>query len=447
MKIRVNKILHYIFVFIILMLLFNVSLYVACLIDSKLLQQKVEESSVILKKEGLFFKVSKVFNVINDNATDAAMINESFSIDNRNPYRSYMKSRRNYNRNYILFELPETVGEGVAVNYVESDNNESFLYYNTIDELEDFLSGKIQYTVNYGRYWHGYLIFLRPLLIIFNISQIRVLLLIMYVFLFLIFNYLVNKEFNKQIAIIFSLALIFSGYFSASYSLESSPVILTMMISSLVILKKINQLEKSGIILFVIGCVTSFIDYLTVPLITLGIPIIIYLLKLLKDKKDWKYCINFLIINSIIWFIGYSFTWIFKWVLYDLTINDKNNMLKIGFGQSLFRMQRFNNAMGYDITYGEVILRIFLKSNIYIIISTIILLFLNKFEMIYNKKLKEILPFLIIAIYPIIWFTILANHTIMHEYFVYRNSLLFILALLLSIYILFFEGVKNEKIC
>ena len=42
--------------------------------------------------------------------------------------------------------------------------------YDPVGELEEFLNGNINTSINYARYWHGYLPALRPLLIFFNIS-------------------------------------------------------------------------------------------------------------------------------------------------------------------------------------------------------------------------------------------------------------------------------------
>lgn len=60
----------------------------------------------------------------------------------------------------------------------------------------------------------------------------------------------------------------------------------------------------------------------------------------------------------------------------------------------------------------------------------------------FKIKNKEIIPFIIITLYPIIWYTVLANHTI-HYYFTYRHILLFMVGLLLIINKIIFS--KQEK--
>ena len=438
MKKVINKFLLYVGIFILLILTFNISLYISSCFNSNLIERKVSESYEILNKEGMFYKISNLFNIRSDNSADALIINECYSIDSKEPYMSYMKARKNYKNGLSNYEIKEDVGE--LKTYVEIIDDETKEYYNTIAELGDLLHDRIHIYKNYGRYWHGYLVFIRPLLLIFNIMQLRNISFLVFSILFLYFINLIYKKFGKDIAVIYGLSLICSGYFSASYILEVSPVFILMMISSIVLLKNIDKIKDFSIYIFIISCITNFIDYLTVPLITLCIPISIYLLKLFRDKKDFKYCIKFLIKNSFIWLFGYSFTWISKWVLYDLTIKD-TSMLNIGFGQALFRMQRVNEAVGISVSYISIILEILMKSMIYILVTLLILLFLNSFK--FNKLNKNAITFLLLSSYAIIWYIVLANHTILHNYFTYRNSLIFMLSILLFLKESFFYDLKK----
>ena len=431
MKAKIMYLFKYTKAFIVLILVFNIGLYLACSFNSKLIKKNVKESQAILYKEGMFYNISDLLNIRADNSADALMINECYSVDSSNPYESYMKVRKNYRKNKKLYQYEETVGE--LNTYVEEVDEESDEYYNTINELGDFLDGKIHSYINYGRYWHGYLIFLRPLLMLFNIIQIRHILLLVFVALYIYLLYLLHKEFGKNITIIFGVSLLCSGYFSASYILEVAPVFLITIISSIILIKRIDKIKDFYLYMFIVASITNYFDYLTVPLITLGIPCAIYIIKLLKEGKDWKYCTKFLIINSIVWVISYATTWIFKWLQYDLTINDGNSMIQIGFGQAKFRMQRVNEAIGSNVSYIPIIAKIIGKSLIYVTITIIIIILTNKSQPKIKKETKNYIPFLILAIYPIVWFIALANHTILHSYFTYRNVLLFMIGILLAI--------------
>ena len=85
--------------------------------------------------------------------------------------------------------------------------------YDTVKELHEFVNGNVTTSVNYSRYWHGYQVIFRPLLILFNILEIRIILAIIFLTLFILLIYLLNKKINKSIATIFAFSLIGFGYF------------------------------------------------------------------------------------------------------------------------------------------------------------------------------------------------------------------------------------------
>jgi len=282
-------------------------------------------------------------------------------------------------------------------------------------------------------------------MILFNISQLRVFLLITFIILFIILIYLIYKKFDIYKAIIFASSLICTNYFSVHYSLESTPVYLIMMISSIILLLRLDKLKNFSLFIFIVGCLTSIFDYLTVPLITLGIPCSIYLLKLLKEKKDWKYCLKFIIINSIIWGIGYLSTWLFKWILYDLTIPNTKSMIEIGITQCLFRVQRASNTIYIGINVWTRILDFISNMPLYVLGTLLITILLRKFKYNIDFHNKSTFIFLLIAIMPIAWYILLSNHTIVHFIFVNRHVLLFMLGILLFLDGLLFSNSSKKK--
>ena len=148
-----------------------------------------------------------------------------------------------------------------------------------------------------------------------------------------------------------------------------------------------DKIKNFNIYIFLVGCISCYFDYLTVPLISFGVLYSLYLLKLIEEKKDWKYCVKSLIICSFLWLVGYAGTWIFKWIQYDLTINDGNDMLKIGFVQSFYRMERVNGLTG-DLSYIAKTIEIIGPSSLYSLITMLIIMIINKFK-VYSSKLKK----------------------------------------------------------
>ncbi len=198
-------------------------------------------------------------------------------------------------------------------------------------------------------------------------------------------------------------------------------------------------------------------------MITLGMLSCLYLLKLLEDGKDWLYCVKAATLCSTVWFIGYGCTWVSKWVLYDLTANSANglslieiptgvalqntdsfSMLSTALKQVLFRISRTHSSEAiYAGRHFFVTLSILGRTSLYIILVTGIVLYVHKFKAVINGFNKTALSFMLIAFLSAAWYIVLANHTISHSYFTFRQSFVFMLGMLLAINeILFAQNIN-----
>ncbi len=141
--------------------------------------------------------------------------------------------------------------------------------------------------------------------------------------------------------------------------------------------------------------------------------------------------------------MGYALTWIFKWVQYDFTIPG-GGMLGIGFGQSFYRMTR-GNQTAPDVSIVSAIISCISKASVFTTIFAVLIFYIGKLKE--RKTPINQLPaaFALIALMPIAWYVVLANHTILHSYFVYRHSVLYMLGLLLAIYSCCLEDEINIK--
>lgn len=68
----------------------------------------------------------------------------------------------------------------------------------------------------------------------------------------------------------------------------------------------------------IVGILTSYFDFLTYPIVTLGIPLCCYFL--LESDRLWNN-IKRLTGFSVSWAIGYAGMWAAKWVIADLTLH------------------------------------------------------------------------------------------------------------------------------
>ena len=72
-------------------------------------------------------------------------------------------------------------------------------------------------------------------------------------------------------------------------------------------------------------------------------------------------------------------------------------------------------------------------------------MWINKFKINVKEINKSTVVFIIISLYSIIWYVVLANHTLLHGYFTYRQSLLFMLGILLLVNQLFVNSDNKKK--
>ena len=96
---------------------------------------------------------------------------------------------------------------------------------------------------------------------------------------------------------------------------------------------------------FVVGGLATFFDLLTVPIITLGIPLT--LLILLQNKQDFniKKSIIEIIKLSILWVIGYVMIFVSKWVIASIIL--QKDAITVAINQIFFRV---NGSEDYPAT-------------------------------------------------------------------------------------------------
>ncbi len=408
-----------------LMLVFILIMTISYSIPNKRINWHVSESVEQLKLEGVYPK--PFFNNLSsqlDNFTDAWMLNLSISADNKHPLKSSLE-----NQHRVLSEYDEGKIDKVQNLEMSMTNNDY----------------KIQ---SYSRYWHGYLGILRPLLVLFSYTEIRFLNMCALFMLFIIVNSLIKKKLGTKIMISFFISMMMVMFIIVPMSLQFSSMFYVMFMSMIVLLLYHDKIEKNNLaiyIFFIIGSITSFLDLLTVPLISLGIPLITYIL-LIQDKENkQKSRISTnniqaktildntveVIKNSILWGLGYGITWSSKWIIATIVL--KQNVITDALNQILSRTSDTNGEAVFTI-------KSVIESNTSIVFTgftikiLLMILVIGMIGMIFYRKdsleIIKISPILLIALMPFVWYIILKNHSQMHCWFTYRNLSITIYAVL-----------------
>lgn len=440
-----RKILKYVIIYLIFIFSFIIMLCFASSISKKYIIKNVTESSQTLFKEGNRKKIYipyKGYIMEFDNFTDALMINTAYSIDSSTPLYSAFVARKNYIPNETTKVFEDSIGELKSASKYE--------YHNEVGELNDLVNGEINESYEYGRYWHGYLTILRPLLVILNLAQIRIFFAIIIVILAIILLTLIWKKIDKLIAIIFFISLVGVEYFYINFSLQGIFVFLIMMISSIILIRKYKKNEEYGLLFFTVGMLTNFFDFLTVPIITLFVPLTLYILLEQKNKEQLITILKRMFFCILNWGIAYGLTWLTKWILIDLIY--QKSIISVSINQIFYRSSFGIEAKNYNLLKVYFVnLKHIIET---IIISLIVTYFIGFYKTIFNKhknnkfniieRLFNAIPYMILLLVPFFWYGLVQNHSYYHAFFTYRNLIIFNICLNIVIIKLFFETYKEN---
>lgn len=312
----------------------------------------------------------------------------------------------------------------------------------------------------YARYWHGYQVYLRPALALGNLQQLRwVNALVQYAALCLLAA-LVAKRLNVVIALCLGAALALVEYLAVPYSFQFSGVFLVMLGASVALLALYEKpwfRARIPYFFFIVGGVTVFIDLLTAPIVTLGVPLILLLLLRMKEREARNpdapgLLRNFLSLigSGAAWAAGYVALWFGKWAIASAVLG--RNEIMISLRQILFRTG--SSADGYiNIFEGETAdiatwddfsnlnrfdalgyaLNTFMDARRLPVFFAccLVLAFVPCFM---SRRAREAVPMaaqlLAVALIAPIWLLALGQHTAIHSFFSYRNLMPTGLALL-----------------
>lgn len=297
--------------------------------------------------------------------------------------------------------------------------------------LMDFLYGEEQTKeVSYARYWHGYLVVLKPLLYLTNFNTIRLLQASVQMILAGLVVMAFCKRKNAFLGKAYILSLPFLYFFSLYASLSLSICFYILAVTLLIQIKYNDTLEDRRLyaeFFLVVGMAASYFDFLTYPIITLGFPLCVWLyFSGEKISVQLKKMIGY----SAEWFVGYGGLWALKWVIADVITG--SGTIRDGIATLLERtgtVEDASKASGYIGVIKENI-SAFTNWGFYLIIFVIaVWLAVSVVRTLtdksgdknsahhFKKKIMDAFPLLVVAVYPFIWFFFTQNHSYEHSIF------------------------------
>ena len=196
---------------------------------------------------------------------------------------------------------------------------------------------------------------------------------------------------------------------------------------------KISKSKNFFYVFLMIGMLTCYFDLLTYPIVTLGIPLLIWLLMMNKDKI-LSFGQNFkqIVLGTVGWCIGYFGIWVGKLLLGSIITG--NNLFNTAIGAANTRTSGtvFSEELSRTFPITEAFSKIFTEPvcllMVILIVVVLSLIILKKIK-INKQKTKDNLWMFILALIPLIWYIVLANHSASHVFFTYRTLSVLIFAI------------------
>ena len=173
---------------------------------------------------------------------------------------------------------------------------------------------KLQHKLTYSRYWNGYIIALRPLLTFFNISEIQQLNSLMVAAYMVLICILLCRRKKGIYCIPYLLACTYLSPMTISVSLQYSTIFHTMSLAVIFLLAFYDKKwfhSHIWIYFMLVGMMTSYIDFLTYPVVALAFPLIFYFI--LDQEHTVLQNLWHMVFYSGMWAIGYIGMWVSKW--------------------------------------------------------------------------------------------------------------------------------------
>lgn len=346
-------------------------------------------------------------------------------------------------------EVMETEGERPMYAFYRHsaivDNHTDMLMYESLIANRDYYN-PVQASVSinqYPRYWHGYQVILRPLTVVFQVQELRYLGMLLFYLLFFRSAWLVAKKTKPVCAMLYVLTIA-SGYLVAVTTCFQYLTSFYVLFAALIfLLSGKGTVRPANLLLyfFVVGMAENFFDFLTYPVITLGIPLILLLwMKAREEQADFRDNFIFMIRSSLSWGFGYALTWIAKWgitvvvlgvryfwrtmsvVQYRLQGSEEEPLDRIGTIQRNLKAW-MNVQDGGVISWSKVV--------VVIMIVTLLLVLWKKLKD--WRTILAYVPILLVAVYPYIWYLVMSNHSQIHYWYTYRAQLVTLFGILMFI--------------
>lgn len=305
-------------------------------------------------------------------------------------------------------------------------------YYNSssVDYVENFsvmLKQGLEGNVPYVRYWQGFRIIIRPLMIFFTFQDIRKLYAVVFFILFSCMTAVIAKKQSAGNAIAVAAAVSLFNPAVVSHSLQYAPCFLLMFSFSIYVVMKDIKPERLGLLFVLFGMITQYFDFYTTPVITCVVPALLLMSKETGNGHLWKT----LAVCCLSWVCGYVGSWLMKLLM--VSVLTPINGFADGFaslggrlsGNDLSKPASIINAIKWAwwLSSPGRLPKIALAALSAAIITSSFAAYVRDGKK-WSAPLRQT-PFLAAACVPLLWIAVSSDPVIIHAHFQYRSMLPF----------------------
>lgn len=423
---------HAVVAFVVCCVVFSLALSLSALVPREGMQGNVEESLATLQAEGVYPSAcGGDARWRSDNYTTALMLNTAISTASGDVRGTFLGNRA-------------------------GDSGED-----QIADLTSGLYGTSQVTASYARYWHGWLLVIRPLLLVLNLMQIRQVLFFVVTALLVALCcllYRTSRSMVTAMAPAVSFAAIaypvvcFSPSFAFSFIIaliSSCMVCLDALRGGSLFSSNDRRLSRLPIFFYVVGGVTVYFDFLDNPIVSLGFPLAIYVF-VHRDSLSLRKAAMTVLSACVFWCAGYVTLWVAKWAITSVAFNQ--NVFADAIGQAEFRTSS-EGVGGADFTrLGVVALNFNLMFPAWLTkalaallgVCCVSLAFLFRAGKVRKPPCAALAALVVLSLIPYLWYFGMSNHSYIHSWFTWRNQSVTLLCLILALRLLF--PVRGEAL-
>lgn len=297
------------------------------------------------------------------------------------------------------------------------------------------------YLHEYTRYWHGYLVYLKPLLLLFSWKQISVLGVLLQMLLMVATVWLSIRKKQPDVAAVMLIGFLFMKPLLVLVSLTMSVCWIITLAALIFLLMKNDWLLKENRypeFFLAVGILTSYFDFLTYPIVTLGFPLCASFL-INADRADLsgggesragkgqqlKAAVQRMIVFCISWGIGYAGMWAMKWIIADLTLHTgtiKDAIWSIiGRTEAIGGRSRLNGGfyvIGLNLQEYDYVIYLVMAAVIALISLILVVTACRKKGA--GTVLVGLVPYMIVFCIPFVWIVVVQHHSALHARFTFR---------------------------